>query len=144
MGFLKTLRVLRALRPLRVISRNPNLKLVVNTLFQSVPELCNLLVVAGLFFLIFGLFSVAYFQGGFFTCQVVDGGDLSEAAAGENMAMGLPFMTSVMWEAYAASRADATSYSFSGVPNWLCVDANSESQSFGAAWALPAAEVHAD
>jgi voltage-dependent calcium channel T type alpha-1G len=32
-AFLKALRILRALRPLRVIARNPNLKLVVNTLF---------------------------------------------------------------------------------------------------------------
>merc|ERR1719375_835036 len=32
-GPLKTLRILRAFRPLRVISRNENLKLVVNTIF---------------------------------------------------------------------------------------------------------------
>merc|ERR1719473_555001 len=62
----RTLRVLRALRPLRVISRNPNLKLVVNTLFKSVPELCNLLIVGSLFFLIFGLFALNYFKGTFY------------------------------------------------------------------------------
>ncbi|KAF4672946.1 hypothetical protein FOL47_011216 [Perkinsus chesapeaki] len=69
---LKTLRMLRALRPLRVISRNPNLRLVVNTLFKSMPELCNLLIVGGLFFLIFGLFGLSYFKGKFYTCQVGD------------------------------------------------------------------------
>ncbi|EEQ98801.1 Voltage-dependent L-type calcium channel, putative, partial [Perkinsus marinus ATCC 50983] len=66
---LKTLRMLRALRPLRVISRNPNLRLVVNTLFRILPELCNLLIVGGLFFLIFGLFGLSYFKGKFYTCQ---------------------------------------------------------------------------
>ncbi|KAF4703708.1 Voltage-dependent T-type calcium channel subunit alpha-1H, partial [Perkinsus olseni] len=69
---LKTLRMLRALRPLRVISRNPNLRLVVNTLFRLLPELCNLLIVGGLFFLIFGLFGLSYFKGKFYTCQVGD------------------------------------------------------------------------
>merc|ERR1719235_2652924 len=66
---LKTLRILRALRPLRVISRNENLKLVVNTLFKSVPELCNLVIVGALFFLIFGLFGLNYFKGSFYTCK---------------------------------------------------------------------------
>merc|ERR1719281_552731 len=75
---IKTLRVLRALRPLRVISRTPNLKLVVNTLFKSVPELCNLLVVAGLFLLIVGLLNVTYFKGAFYSCQAVDGTEMAE------------------------------------------------------------------
>merc|ERR1719399_521921 len=68
MKALKTLRVLRALRPLRVISRNENLKLVVNTLFKSGPEMFNLVVVGGLFFLIFGLFGLSYFKGAFMDC----------------------------------------------------------------------------
>merc|ERR1719487_1946351 len=118
---MKTLRVLRALRPLRVISRSPNLKLVVNTLFQSVPELCNLLVVAGLFFLIFGLFSVASFKGGFYTCQVVFDGDI---AASDDVGV----------DNVAAAILDEDS----GV-SWLCVDSNPQSPSFGAAWPAPAA-----
>ena len=35
-GFLKTLRTFRALRPLRMISRNPGMKLVVNSLLRAV------------------------------------------------------------------------------------------------------------
>eukprot|EP00746_Dinoflagellata_sp_MGD_P070983 gnl/MRDRNA2_/MRDRNA2_28979_c0_seq1.p1 gnl/MRDRNA2_/MRDRNA2_28979_c0~~gnl/MRDRNA2_/MRDRNA2_28979_c0_seq1.p1 ORF type:complete len:1603 (-),score=314.70 gnl/MRDRNA2_/MRDRNA2_28979_c0_seq1:143-4951(-) len=70
---LKTLRILRALRPLRVISRNENLKLVVNTLFKSIPELCNLLIVGVLFFLIFALFGVSNFKGNFYMCTLGDG-----------------------------------------------------------------------
>merc|ERR1719506_405054 len=105
---IKTLRVLRALRPLRVISRNQNLKLVVNTLFKSVPELCNLLVVAGLFLLIIGLFSVTYFKGKLYTCKApvayeLDDFDLDMTAA---VAGVMP----------------------------LCIDINSESKTFGHLW----------
>jgi hypothetical protein len=67
---ISSLRIVRGLRPLRVISRNPNLKLVVNTLLVSVPALCNLVVVGTLFFLIFGLLAVSYLKGSFFTCFV--------------------------------------------------------------------------
>merc|ERR1719387_2535948 len=77
---LKTLRILRALRPLRVISRNQNLKLVVNTLFKSVPELCNLVIVGALFFLIFGLFCVNYLKGSFYMCQTLTEDGLGEFA----------------------------------------------------------------
>eukprot|EP00438_Fugacium_kawagutii_P004120 Skav212872 [mRNA] locus=scaffold151:89082:92823:- [translate_table: standard] len=44
-GFLKTLRILRAFRPLRVISRNENLKIVVTTIFASMPPLLTLVIV---------------------------------------------------------------------------------------------------
>merc|ERR1719326_689790 len=77
-SFLRTLRLVRALRPLRAISRFPNLKVVVNTLFKSVPELLNLVIVVALCFLIFGLFSVANFKGRFHSCQTVAGGGLEE------------------------------------------------------------------
>merc|ERR1719191_1090441 len=69
LAWLKTLRILRALRPLRVISRNESLKLVVNTLFKAFPEMLNLLIVGFLFFLIFALFGVSYFKGGFNACS---------------------------------------------------------------------------
>jgi hypothetical protein len=131
---LKTLRVLRALRPLRVISRNPNLKLVIDTLARSLPELCNLLVVAGLFFLIFGLFSVAYFQGGFFTCQVVFEGDLaaSDDVGVDNVATAYSISDEVLISGNWVSTEGNH-----GAPSWMCVDSNPISPSFGAAWAAP-------
>ncbi|CAE7641017.1 unnamed protein product [Symbiodinium pilosum] len=52
---MKIFRVVRMLRPLRLISRNKNLKVVVKTILASVPELRNLLVFSSIFFLIFGL-----------------------------------------------------------------------------------------
>merc|ERR1719409_1720054 len=48
-GFLKTLRILRAFRPLRVISRNENLKVVVKTIFNSLPELMTLFALSMVF-----------------------------------------------------------------------------------------------
>merc|ERR1719331_3177757 len=77
-SFLRTLRLVRALRPLRAISRFPNMKVVVNTIFKSVPELLNLVIVVALCFLIFGLFSVSNFKGRFHSCQTVAGGGLEE------------------------------------------------------------------
>ena len=71
-AFLKALRILRALRPLRVIARNPNLKLVVNTLFAAIPQLRTLVVMAALFFLILGLFALYYFKGGYYLCDGLD------------------------------------------------------------------------
>ncbi|CAE7681409.1 para [Symbiodinium pilosum] len=69
-GFLKTLRILRAFRPLRVISRNENLKVVVMTIFASMPHLLTLVIVAMLFLLIFALFALSYLNGTFLMCDL--------------------------------------------------------------------------
>jgi len=69
-GFLKTLRILRAFRPLRVISRNENLKVVVQTIFASMPHLLTLVIVAMLFLLIFALFGLSYLNGTFLMCDL--------------------------------------------------------------------------
>merc|ERR1712226_475589 len=66
MGPLKVLRIARILRPLRVIARNDNLKIVVRTIGHALPELRNLVVFSCLFFLIFGLLGVSQFKGQFY------------------------------------------------------------------------------
>ncbi|KAJ8569522.1 hypothetical protein ON010_g5738 [Phytophthora cinnamomi] len=43
--FVKTLRTFRALRPLRMINRNPGLKLVVSSLIASIPQIVNVIMV---------------------------------------------------------------------------------------------------
>lgn len=55
---LKALRTLRALRPLRVASRLAGMKVVVNSLFASLPALGNVLLVCLLFYLIFAIMAV--------------------------------------------------------------------------------------
>jgi hypothetical protein len=82
---LKVLRMARALRPLRVVSRFENLRLVVQTLFASVPALANVLIVGVLVFLIFALFFLSYFKGKFYACMDVNDGELINFAFDKNV-----------------------------------------------------------
>lgn len=66
--WVRALRTLRVLRPLRVISRIPQLKVVVNTVFQSTPMLGNVVAIASVFFLIFGILGMRLFMGKFHWC----------------------------------------------------------------------------
>ncbi|CAE7267744.1 unnamed protein product [Symbiodinium necroappetens] len=66
---MKIFRVVRMLRPLRLISRNKNLKVVVKTILAAVPELRNLLVFSSIFFLIFGLLAVGNLKGSYHSCK---------------------------------------------------------------------------
>jgi hypothetical protein len=67
--FIKVLRMLRVLRPLRMISRNEGLKVAVQSLFNAIPGILNVLLISFLFFLLFGIFGVNYFKGSFFYCE---------------------------------------------------------------------------
>lgn len=67
--FLKTLRTFRALRPLRLINRNPGLKLVVSSLFASVPQIVNVLLVCFLLFISFSIVAVNNLKGKFLACM---------------------------------------------------------------------------
>ena len=66
--FIKVIRMLRVLRPLRMISRNEGLKLAVLSLINAIPSIINALVIALLFFILFGIFGTSYFKGKFFYC----------------------------------------------------------------------------
>jgi hypothetical protein len=63
MGFFKALRTLRALRPLRVISRSQGMKMVVNSIVLSIPAIMNVMAVILLFFIMFGIAGVNFFKG---------------------------------------------------------------------------------
>lgn len=67
--FVKTLRTFRALRPLRVINRNPGLKLVVNSLIASIPQIVNVIVVCLLVFTIFSILAVNNLKGRLYSCR---------------------------------------------------------------------------
>ena len=68
---LRVFRLIRALRPLRVINRAPGLKLVVQTLLSSLKPIGNIVLICCTFFIIFGilgvqvfyLFNLIYFRG---------------------------------------------------------------------------------
>lgn len=82
-GFLKTLRILRAFRPLRVIARNQNLKVVVTTIFRSLPELVTLVFVSMIFLLICSIVLLQYLNGKFYTCDTQTGPGMGPPLQGE-------------------------------------------------------------
>lgn len=65
---IKIFRLLRVMRPLRVISRNKGLKIGIQALFMAIPSLFNVLIISLMFFLICGVIGVNYFKGSFFSC----------------------------------------------------------------------------
>jgi voltage-dependent calcium channel T type alpha-1G len=64
----KILRMIRILRPLRVIGRNEGLKLAVQTLIHVAPNVFNVAIVSLIFYLIFGIFCVTFNKGELFYC----------------------------------------------------------------------------
>uniref|UniRef100_A0A8B9JYP3 Calcium voltage-gated channel subunit alpha1 Ib n=1 Tax=Astyanax mexicanus TaxID=7994 RepID=A0A8B9JYP3_ASTMX len=64
--------LLRTLRPLRVISRAPGLKLVVETLITSLKPIGNIVLICCAFFIIFGILGVQLFKGKFYYCVGLD------------------------------------------------------------------------
>jgi voltage-dependent calcium channel T type alpha-1G len=62
-GILRVFRLLRSLRPLRVINRAPGLKLVVQTLLSSLRPIGNIVLICCTFFIIFGILGVQLFKG---------------------------------------------------------------------------------
>ncbi|PIK39622.1 putative voltage-dependent T-type calcium channel subunit alpha-1H isoform X5 [Apostichopus japonicus] len=71
-GILRVFRLLRTLRPLRVISRAPGLKLVVQTLLSSLRPIGNIVIICCTFFIIFGILGIQLFKGKFFYCSGLD------------------------------------------------------------------------
>ena len=66
---LKILRILRVLRPLRLISRNEGLKLAINSLFLSIPNIMNLIIICLVFVFLFGIIGVNIFKGKNYLCS---------------------------------------------------------------------------
>ncbi|KAJ8523265.1 hypothetical protein ON010_g17598 [Phytophthora cinnamomi] len=79
---LRSLRGLRTFRPLRMISRRPGLKLVVNALFEAIPQVVNVLFVCMMIFLIFSIVAVNYLKGTFNECS----GDVFGALSDDQVA----------------------------------------------------------
>jgi len=67
---IKILRLLRALRPLRFISHNVALKMIVVALLESVGGIFNVMIVVFVVWLIFAIMGVNNFGGKFFYCNL--------------------------------------------------------------------------
>jgi hypothetical protein len=66
---LKVLRLLRMIRPLRVISHNPQLKMIVAALFESVGSIINVSVVVIIVWVMFAIYGMNTYMGMFFYCS---------------------------------------------------------------------------
>lgn len=62
---IKIFRMLRVLRPLRFISHNVAMRLIVGALIESVGSIMNVLSVVLVMFLIFAIVGFSFFAGGF-------------------------------------------------------------------------------
>lgn len=66
----KIMRMLRVLRPLRMIAHNPELKMIINALLDSVGSIMNVLIVIAVVYLIFAIIGVNLFKGKFYYCSI--------------------------------------------------------------------------
>ena len=65
-GVLSLFKMLRTLRPLKIITKNEGLKIAVSSLGRSLGDIGNALIISFFFFLIFAIFFVNYFKGKLF------------------------------------------------------------------------------
>ena len=66
---LKAVKLLRVLRPLKMVNRVPALKAVFDCVVSSLKNVFNILIVYMLFLLIFAMVGVQLFNGKFFYCN---------------------------------------------------------------------------
>ena len=59
----KIIRLIKVLRPLRMISKNQGLQISIKALFKSIPNIINVLLISNIFFFIFGILGVNYLKG---------------------------------------------------------------------------------
>lgn len=70
LSFLKALRMLRILRPLRLISRNKGLRLSLTALLKSIPRIVNLLLIVIFFIFMLSILGTTLFCGKFYRCNI--------------------------------------------------------------------------
>jgi hypothetical protein len=68
-SFLKALRLLRILRPLRLISRNKSLKLAITSLINSIPDIVSLLIITNFFIVMMAILCTTLLAGKFYYCD---------------------------------------------------------------------------
>ena len=68
-GFFKSLRILRILRPLRLISRNKGLKVAITALGASLPNIINLQVIVLFFIFLLAILQTTLLSGTFNSCN---------------------------------------------------------------------------
>ena len=69
-GFFKALRILKILRPLRVISRHKGLKTSIITIGRAIPNILRLSVLVYFFIFLFAILMTMLFSGSFSSCHM--------------------------------------------------------------------------
>jgi hypothetical protein len=69
MGLFRSLRLVRALKPLRVINRCAGLKIMVQALVSSLLTIGKIVVICSIIFLVFAILGIQLFKGTFYSCQ---------------------------------------------------------------------------
>ena len=69
LGFIKSLRVMRVLRPLRLLAKHRGLKLAISALFNSLPNIGNLLMIVMFFIFMLAILCTTLFSGQFWYCE---------------------------------------------------------------------------
>jgi len=72
LNFLKVLRLLRTLRPLRLISHNIQLKLIITSLFDSILPIVTALFIVIVVYYIFSVVGISIFYSSFHNCYVMN------------------------------------------------------------------------
>ena len=67
--FIKVIRLIKVLRPLRMVSRYQGLQISIKALLRSIPNIFNVLLIATVFFIIFGIICINQFKGTFYDCR---------------------------------------------------------------------------
>ena len=68
-GFFKSLRILKILRPLRIIARNKGLKVAIAALGASLPNILSLQVIVIFFVFLFAILQTTLLSGSFYACS---------------------------------------------------------------------------
>ena len=69
--FLKVLRLLRTLRPLRFISHNLQLKLIITSLFDSISQIINVLIILIVVLFMFSIVGISIFYSSYHDCYTL-------------------------------------------------------------------------
>ena len=65
----KSLRILRILRPLKIISKNKSLKIALTSLVNSIPKIANLQVIVFFFMFLLAILQTTLLSGKFYKCH---------------------------------------------------------------------------
>ena len=79
--FLKVIRLLRTLRPLRFISHNVQLKLIITSLFDSILPICNALFIVIVVYYMFSIVGISLFYTNMHNCYIMKEGGTAELAS---------------------------------------------------------------